>query len=175
MSHNLIAWSFPLDMKLRPSPWLSICVIPCKCPVKTPAACPVDKQRLSQTCILLRSHTIALQKCTELRTSNVSNVFITFQLKLKILSNPDGLKHNLLKIQKVENRIAGQTKQLSPLHHLNQWFLNFFSSNLLNLTSYYFNYNNVSVCVCMLGGRGARRWKFHWLTKIKRWTWHVWM
>uniref|UniRef100_A0A0A9E4Q9 LEC14B n=1 Tax=Arundo donax TaxID=35708 RepID=A0A0A9E4Q9_ARUDO len=60
MSHNLIAWSFPLDMKLRPSPRLSICVTPCKCPVKTPAASPVDKQRLSQTSRLQRSHTIAL-------------------------------------------------------------------------------------------------------------------
>ena len=92
MSHNLIAWSFPLDMKLRPSPRLSICVIPCKCPVKTPAACPVDKQRLSHTCRLQRSDAVALMKWAEFKTSNI--FLICSQGWNRLGKNPEGWKYN---------------------------------------------------------------------------------
>lgn len=45
-----MVWSLPLEIKYRPSPRLSMNVIPSTCPSRIPAAFPLDiKQRLSHT------------------------------------------------------------------------------------------------------------------------------
>lgn len=50
ISHNLMVWSLPFDMKQRPSPRLSINVTPSRCPTRTPAGLSLPmKQRLSHT------------------------------------------------------------------------------------------------------------------------------
>ena len=50
MSHNLIVWSFPFEIKYLPSPRLSINAMPSRCPQRIPAGRLFDiKHLLSQT------------------------------------------------------------------------------------------------------------------------------